>query len=61
MKVMIKNIDKLINKYELKVKSMTIMDDYDGGRAREMREIVSELKKLKKEVDKSEKSGILEV
>ena len=56
---MIKNIDKLIDKYAKKSESITIMDDYDGGRAREMKEIIVELKNLKKSIDISEKSGIV--
>ena len=40
---------------------MIVMDDYDGGQMHMVDLIVRDLKKLKKGVDKSEKSGILRV
>jgi len=53
------DIDKLIEKYESVKEQMLVMDDYDGGMMHMAKLIITDLKKLKKLLDKSEKSGIL--
>ena len=55
------DIDKLLAKYESVKEQMLVMDDYDGGMMHMAELIITVLKKLKKLLDKSEKSGILEV
>ena len=60
MKIM-NDIDKLLAKYESVKEQMLVMDDYDGGMMHMAELIITDLKKLKKLLDKSEKSGILEV
>ena len=54
-----KEIDKLLAKYESVKEQMLVMDDYDGGMMHMAELIVRDLKKLKKLLDKSEKSGIV--
>ena len=53
------DIDKLIEKYESVKEQMLVMDDYDGGMMHMAELIVRDLKKLKKPLDKTEKSGIV--
>lgn len=53
------NIDKLLAKYEDIRNRMIVMDDYDGGQMHMVDLITGDLKKLKKSLDKSEKSGIV--
>ena len=60
-------MDKLIEKYENELRNMTVMDDYDGGTANQLRKVIDDLRKLdrtkfskgwyKKEVKKSEKTS----
>ena len=54
-------LTKMQEKYENIQQHMIVMDDYDGGRMHMVNNIVKDLKNLKKGVDKSEKTGILEV
>ena len=56
-----KDINKLIVKYESVKEQMLVMDDYDGGMMHMAELIITDLKKLKKLLDISEKSGTLEV
>ena len=60
MKIMNK-IDTLITKWQTKIDNLIVMDDYDGGAASVMSETLKDLKKLKKVLDISEKTGTLEV
>ena len=60
MKIMNK-IDTLITKWQTKTDNLIVMDDYDGGAASVMGETLKDLKKLKKDLDISEKTGTLEV
>ena len=53
------DIDKLLVKYEDIRERMLVMDDYDGGQMHMVNLIVRDLKKLKKLLDISEKSGIV--
>ena len=53
------SIDKLLEKYETAQRTVLVMDDYDGGYIDAIKMIVRDLKKLKKLLDKSEKSGIV--
>jgi hypothetical protein len=60
-------IELLIEKYDNELRNMTIMDDYDGGAANQLRKVIDDLRKLdrtkfskgwyKKEVKKSEKTS----
>jgi len=56
-----KGLDEMLAKYERIKENMLVMDDYDGGQMHMVDLIVKDLKKLKKPLDKSEKSGILRV
>ena len=56
-----KKIDTLITKWQTKIDNLIVMDDYDGGAASVMSETLKDLKKLKKDLDISEKTGTLEV
>ena len=56
-----RGLDELLKKYETAQSTVLVMDDYDGGYIDAIKMIVRDLKKLKKPLDKSEKSGILEV
>ena len=53
------DIDKLLAKYQSVKEQMLVMDDYDGGMMHMAELIITDLKKLKKLLDKSEKSGIV--
>ena len=55
----IRDIEKLLEKYEEIERKMLVMDDYDGGQMHMVNLIVRDLKKLKKLLDISEKSGIV--
>ena len=57
----IKDHEAMLAKYEAMEKALIVMDDYDGGQMHMVNDIVKDLKNLKKPLDKSEKSGILEV
>ena len=60
-------IDLLIEKYDNELRNMTVMDDYDGGAANQLRKVIDDLRKLdrtkfskgwyEKEVKKSEKTS----
>ena len=60
-------IELLIEKYDNELRNMTIMDDYDGGAANQLRKVIDDLRKLdrtkfskgwyEKEVKKSEKTS----
>ena len=52
-------LTKMQEKYEDIQQRMIVMDDYDGGQMHMVDLIVKDLKKLKKGVDKSEKTGIV--
>ena len=54
-----KGLDKLLAKYESVKEQMLVMDDYDGGMMHMAELIITDLKKLKKLLDISEKSGIV--
>jgi hypothetical protein len=41
-----KDIEKLLEKYEEIERKMLVMDDYDGGQAHMVRLMISDLKKL---------------
>ena len=58
MKIM-NDIDKLLAKYQSVKEQMLVMDDYDGGMMHMAELIITDLKKLKKLLDNSEKSGIV--
>ena len=60
MKIM-NDIDKLLAKYESVKEQMLVMDDYDGGMMHMAELIITDLKKLKKLLDISKKTGTLEV
>ena len=45
--------NKLIKKYEEIKRKMLVMDDYDGGMMHMVKLIISDLKKIKKGLDKS--------
>ena len=51
--------NELLAKYEGIKESLLVMDDYDGGQMHMVDLIVRDLKKLKKDLDISEKSGIV--
>lgn len=40
------DIDKLIAKYENELRDMTVMDDYDGGTANQLRKVIDDLREL---------------
>ena len=62
-------IELLIEKYDNELRNMTIMDDYDGGAANQLRKVIDDLRKLqmtdygfsqswyKKKVKKGEKTS----
>ena len=52
-------LTKMQEKYEDIQQRMIVMDDYDGGQMHMVDLIVRDLKKLKKPLDKTEKSGIV--
>ena len=60
-------VELLIEKYSDELRNMTIMDDYDGGTANQLRKVIDDLRKLdrtkfskgwyEKEVKKSKKTS----
>ena len=52
-------LTKMQEKYEDIQQRMIVMDDYDGGQMHMVDLSVRDLKKLKKPLDKTEKSGIV--
>jgi hypothetical protein len=55
-----KDIDKLIAKYENELRDVTVMDDYDGGAANQLRKVIDDLRELhtskQKKVEESKKT-----
>ena len=41
------NLDSLILQYEQELKELIVMDDYDGGKAEQLRVVIKDLKSLK--------------
>ena len=39
-------LDKQIEKYQEQLRTMTVMDDYDGGAANQLRIVIDDLRKL---------------
>jgi hypothetical protein len=39
-------LEKTILKYEKELDDLIVMDDYDGGKASKLREVISDLRKL---------------
>jgi len=60
-------LDKQIEKYQEQLRTMTVMDDYDGGAANQLRIVIDDLRKLQtttysrgwyeKDAKKSEKTS----
>ena len=60
-------LNEQIKEYQEKLRTMTVMDDYDGGAANQLRKVIDDLRELErttysrgwyeKEVKKSEKTS----